>query len=243
MDLPIRDRTSRDGAGFVVRRGGARYPCLRSPCCSSSRGAISRSCLPPRSPWCKCSYGESSTTVSCFGWNATRRGWGSSGRPPVPARAAIRARRCRRPCRGSGGAVLVVRRRRRGSPHRDGARETAGRRHALLGEDGGCRAVLDRPAPTIDADPELVALRRTLDDARNELSAVRSGLLCELDGTCGTKQDGAGSIYRAKRELSDQLQKRVEVELPEKIASRTSAVHGQIESDRAGKGRRRNPAR
>ena len=74
-------------------------------------------------------------------------------------------------------------------------RETAGRRHALLGEDGGCRAVLDRPAPTIDADPELVALRRTLDDARNELSAVRSGLLCELDGTCGTKQDGAGSIY------------------------------------------------
>lgn len=111
-------------------------------------------------------------------------------------------------------------------------RETAGRRHALLGEDGGCRAVLDRPAPTIDADPELVALRRTLDDARNELSAVRSGLLCELDGTCGTKQDGAGSIYRAKRELSDQLQKRVEVELPEKIASRTSAVHGQIESDK-----------
>jgi hypothetical protein len=102
-------------------------------------------------------------------------------------------------------------------------------------EDGGCRAVLDRPAPTVDADPDVVALRTALEVGNEELSAARADLRCELDGSCGSKRDGAGSIYRKKRELLDELENRVEVELPKQIADRIGVVREQIEADKKAK--------
>jgi hypothetical protein len=102
-------------------------------------------------------------------------------------------------------------------------------------DDDRQRAVLDEALPTIDGDPEIVSLRAELDRARIALPKARGDVVCERDGTCGTRRQGKGDNYREKVALRDQLESDVNENLPRKIDDRTRIVQREIDDGRQAK--------
>lgn len=100
----------------------------------------------------------------------------------------------------------------------------------LRAEDEQQRAVLEKALPTVDADPEIISLRNTLDQARRDYPKVRDEVVCEADGTCGSRKEGRRENYEEKVRRRDQLKADIEVNLPGEISRRTAAVDAKIDA-------------
>ena len=163
----------------------------RVPACRRDRhGASAR--MGSRQPLCRVADGTQRAAAG-----------GSSGRPPVPARAAIRARRCRRPRRGSGGAVLVVRRRRRGSPHRDGVARrpdgdtpcSARTGAAALSSTGLRRQSTPTPSSSLCAEPSTTPAT----------NCRRSGRVCSASSTAPVERSRTAPARSIARSASSPI--------------------------------------
>lgn len=73
----------------------------------------------------------------------------------------------------------------------------------LRDERADLQSVLARPIPDSAADAETVRLDRQVTATRGELQRADHDVLCELDGTCGTRVAGRGLAYYKKVEYRD----------------------------------------
>jgi hypothetical protein len=65
--------------------------------------------------------------------------------------------------------------------------------------------ILDQPIPVVDQDREVLRLQGLLDDAQTRLSKVKDDMICEEDGSCGTRIPGRGGAYDTKVARRDEL--------------------------------------
>ncbi|MFC7612873.1 DUF4407 domain-containing protein [Actinokineospora soli] len=89
------------------------------------------------------------------------------------------------------------------------AAERAAETRRLEAERADLRGVAARvPVPPAE-DPEVRRFRAELAEARRLADEARRRELCELDGTCGTGDDGIGEAYRERKEYRQELDRRV----------------------------------
>jgi hypothetical protein len=113
---------------------------------------------------------------------------------------------------------------------RQAAEAWGSRVQALQFEDAQQRAVLETPLPTLDVDPEIISLHNTLDQARKDYPKVRDDVVCEADGTCGSRKEGFRENYEEKVRRRDQLKADIDVNLPGAIDRRTAEIQVDIDA-------------
>jgi hypothetical protein len=89
------------------------------------------------------------------------------------------------------------------------------------------REILARPWPVAEQDHEVLRLERQLDEQTKELGDARRNVLCEEDGTCGTRVRGRATEYYAKVAYRDQVQHSID-DLARQLDDAKAAVNRQL---------------
>lgn len=84
-----------------------------------------------------------------------------------------------------------------------------------------------RPLPTAENDHEVNRLEGDLDQKKTQLRDAELRVLCELDGTCGTRVPGKGNAYHERVADRDQLEQIVN-DLSRQLESMKTELRGQI---------------
>jgi hypothetical protein len=103
----------------------------------------------------------------------------------------------------------------------------------LRDERADLQSVLDRPSPDAAEDAEAARLERQVTVTEDELRRADHEMLCELDGTCGTKVPGPGLAYQEKAEYRDGVKRdldRVSAQLEDRKAEQIREA-GRLRSD------------
>ncbi|ONI84547.1 hypothetical protein ALI22I_28755 [Saccharothrix sp. ALI-22-I] len=101
----------------------------------------------------------------------------------------------------------------------------SGRLHDEL---DGVREIANREVRPTERDPEVERLTKQLTDLRAQLVVAWDNELCELDGSCGTMDEGRGDAYREKKGRRERLESEIGKAEGE-LANARTAAQGQFD--------------